>query len=259
MPYPKYNKKSEEDPRKERSNPEYPWVTGSVDIGGKEEINYVDPNSPETAFSHKLHYSGAFETDENAGDDKNGLKNTLNHEVRSYSSGGTSSTSDGNSDEALLNENGSKRRNYAGDDGTSTKGDRYSGAGGSNIGGTSQGGYTDHNGDSYVNTVGNHSYNHEGDISQHFDGDHTTSTNGNMQLMLGKGEYGIHVQKGNMDIKVDEGKYKVESKSEMYLKCDSPIEIQSASKITIKVGSSTVVLESGQITIKSGAIKFEKA
>ena len=67
----------------------------------------------------------------------------------------------------------------------------------------------------------------------------------------GVGEYGIHVQDGNMDTQLDNGQYRVASAKDM--------TFISTTKITIQVGTSSIVMEPGKITITSADVEFVKA
>lgn len=244
--YPKFNKKSMEGPtdsaRDDKREPKYPWVSGSADRNGASTYTYADPEKFEKSYIENFFHSAAFKVQENAEDGKNGLDNELNHESRSYNSGGSSKTTDGHQDSAALEAKGSSRENFAGDKGSAAKGQQYKGAGETSIDGSKDGGYSNHNGDTYSTTTGNRISEHTGNTASHHEGAKTQSVTGNKHNSV-KGEYGIHVQGGNMDIKVDSGKFQVKS--------DAVLTIESVAEIILKVGGSTVTITPSGITIKT--------
>lgn len=246
MTYPKFNKKSMEGPtdpsRKDKKEPKYPWVSGSADRNGATTYVYADPNQFDKSYIENFFHSAAFKIHENAPDGDNGLDNELNHESRNYNSGGSSRTTDGHQDSAALEAKGSSRENFAGDKGSAAKGQQYKGAGETAISGSKDGGYSNDNGDTYATTTGNRISEHAGNTASHCEGDKTQSVTGNKHNCV-TGEYGIHVQGGNMDIKVDSGKFKVKS--------DAVLTIESVAQIILKVGSSTVTITPSGITIKA--------
>lgn len=64
------------------------------------------------------------------------------------------------------------------------------------------------------------------------------------------GEHGTHVPNGNMDIQIDQGKFRLSSGNDLL--------ITSATKITLAVGSSTIVITPNDITITSaGTVNIE--
>jgi len=239
----KYNKKLEEAPYEVgRSNPKYPWIRGESDILGATTTIYADPDNYKESFTEKFNHDASFQINETADEDKKGLTNSLNHEVRQYSSGGHSLTTDGHQDNASLEGKGSLRENFAGDRGSSAKGNIYSGAGESNVNGSDAGQYNADNGDTYTTTTGNRISEHTGNTATHFEGDLTQSVTGNKISMI-DGEIGLHVQGGNMDIQVETGRFRVKSGAKLL--------IESVTEIEIKVGSSIINITSSGITINS--------
>jgi hypothetical protein len=92
---------------------------------------------------------------------------------------------------------------------------------------------------------------HEKDVIQSFGGVHYSTF---------QGDYGTHVQKGNMDVRVEKGKLQFNAAGDTgAFKSGKDMTIESGTKITIKVGGSSIVITDGEITIKSGSIKFEKS
>lgn len=246
MTFPKFNKKSMEGPtdpsRKDKREPEYPWMSGSADRNGASSYTYADPNKFDKSYIENFFHSAAFNIQENAPDGTNGLNNTLDHETRSYNSGGSSKTTDGHQDTAALDARGSSRQNFAGDIGSAAKGQQYNGAGETSIDGSKGGGYCNHNGDTYATTTGNRISEHTGNTSSHYEGAKTESVTGNKHNSV-KGDYGIHVQGKNMDINVSEGQFKVKS--------NATLTIESVNEIILKVGSSTITISPSGIIVQS--------
>ena len=246
MAYPKHNIKLEKGPtdpsRKDKREPKYPWVSGSADRNGATTYVYADPNQFDKSYIENFFHSAAFKIHENAPDGDNGLDNELNHESRSYNSGGSSHTSDGHQDTAALEARGSSRENFAGDKGCAAKGQQYNGAGETAICGSKDGGYSNHNGDTYATTTGNRISEHTGNTSSHHEGAKTQTVTGNKHNSV-KGEYGIHVQDGNMDIQVDSGKFQVKS--------GAKLTVESGVEIQLIVGSTYIKITSAGVVIQS--------
>lgn len=246
MTYPRFNKKSIEAPydserTEDKKKPKYPWVTGSVDDNGRAVSTYANPDKPDESFHEELHHNAGFDINEFS-KDKNGLKNSLHHETRSYNSGGASSTSDSHTDAANLEKKSSHRENFKGDRGQSAGGDIYSGAGGHAVGGSKGGGYNHDNGDSYNTSTGNRVSEHTGNTSVHHEGDKTSSVTGNKADVV-KGQYQMNIQ-GNMDIQVDSGKFRVKSGAQLTITSDTEVKII--------VGGSTVTITPSGVVIESG-------
>lgn len=237
----KYNKKLEDAPYDAgRSKPDYPWVRGESDIGGGSKMSYADPDKLHEAYVEEVHHNAGFEINENADDDKKGLKNKLTHEERSYSSGGSSSHSDGHIDKSTLDS--SMRTNVGVDNGVSVAGDSHSGAGGKMISSAQEGSFHDSvNGDTYLASDGAEIKDFKGDINHNIEGDHVVSITGNKHTILSKGEYGIHLQGGNMDVQADLGVIRFNSDVKLILSCGD---------------GTSITLEPGKITIKSADIEF---
>ena len=242
----KYNKKSEDAPYDAgRSTPDYPWVRGEADINGGSHFTYADPDKFEESYVEKFFHNAGFEITENAPDGKNGLTNKLSHEIRDYSSGGHSSHSDGQRDVATLDS--SIRTNAGLDHGTSAGNDTYQGSGGKMVASHQQGSFTDSvNGDTYMASDGAEIKDFVGDINHNIEGDHITSITGNKHTMLSQGEYGVHIQGGNMDIQVDSGQYRVKS--------GMTLTIESGVTIVLKVGGDTITLTGSGINISSAGV-----
>ena len=258
-----------------RSEPDYPNVFGEVDILGHSKIRYADPEKPDKAFTEEIGYAGNFKSEE-----ANGLRNELNKEVRSYTSGGHSHNSDGQ--HALYSQ--SNINTVAKQDiGITAGGTTYKGSGEQEVGGSAQGSFHhDTNGSTFRTS--------SGDLVQYYDGSVHTGANDYVIGTTGQrienvaGEYWVYAQ-GNIDIGGDqklqihsEGALNINTTSTMKLSstgtmtvnssaamainstatmtvgASGDITVQSQSKITFKVGSSEITMEAGKITIKGDLV-----
>jgi len=257
-----HNKKHPEDPRDKplgtlgAADPKYPWVGGTVDILGREDIHYADPDKPYEAFHKVLNHSGSSTITETAQNPKDALTNEFMYHKRSYAASGSSSYHEGHGEQASLVSTSSSVAQHTG---MQSGGNMYQGAGKLSIsasqGGTSGcttagDGYTSSNGDDYNEHVGNKSNNTEGNVVDTICGDKCTVISKGSNDTSGSGQYLINVQDGNMDTQVDGGKYRV--------KAGNDITIDSTTKITLVVGGSSIVIEPSKITITSAAVEFVK-
>ena len=239
-----------------KADPTYPFVSRTADELGRVFTTYADPDKPKEAYEEIIHHNGGFDIKQS--NDEKGLHNSLAPgESRSYTGGGSSRHSDGHTDDATSS---SSIGTFDVDRGRTAGGDTFNGSGGRNVGG-SQASYYQHNGtdgESYETTSGNVITHHEGDRNNNTEGDTVNSYVGNKYTIIssssngkGVGEYGIHVQDGNMDTQLDNGQYRVASAKDM--------TFISTTKITIQVGTSSIVMEPGKITITSADVEFVKA
>jgi hypothetical protein len=261
----KFNKKLEDGPWGEggRKQTEYPWVRGEADVNGGTNFTYANPKKPEDSSSVTFRHDASFVANE-YDSEKKGLTNQLNHENRSYISGGSSVNTDGHDDKkchATLNED------VVNDRGKATGGNMFDGVGGQRIGGAQQGAFENNaEGTTYKTSKGDVVTEHTGSEYNSLEGDKISSIKGNKIEIVSDGEYQLHVQGGNMDARVESGKLQIYSGDAMIVNTASTalyksiddMTVTSDSKITLKVGSSEIIITSGEITFKSGAIKFEK-
>lgn len=159
-----------------------------------------------------------------------------------YNADGTSSTTDGHSDEKT---GATKRSTTAGGEHSETAGNKYNAGGGVVISGSNDSQITHTSGDSFVPTSGNLTTDHEGNAHHNVVGDNIEQTTGH-RVTIVNGEKGISVIGGNMDTKVAGGKYQV--------KAAKAITIDSDTSITLQVGQTTVVITSSEITATVGGI-----
>lgn len=160
-----------------------------------------------------------------------------------YAADGTSSTTDGHADSKV---SGTSRTNTDGGTSSETGGNQYSGSGGHSVNGT-QGSQINSStsGDSFNTTEGSIVTDHTGNVNHNITGDFVEQITGNKVEII-NGEYGLNNQGGNVDIKLDSGKYR--------LKAADDILIDSDTKITLKVGGSTIVITPDNITITSARV-----
>lgn len=239
-----------------KSDPTYPFISGHADELGHSYSKFADPDKPKEAYEQTITHSGGFEIKQ--ANDEKGLVNILNPgEGRSYTGGGTSDHADGHKDDATSS---SKITTTNIDNGDTCGGNRFNGAGGQTIGGSNESSFEHIGtpGESYKTTSGNIVTHHEGHHNNNIEGDVMNTISGNKYTIVssgsgkgGTGQYGIHVQDGNMDTQIDSGQYRVFSMQDMTM--------ISTTKLTLQVGTSTIVLEPGKITITSADVEFVKA
>jgi len=117
-----------------------------------------------------------------------------------------------------------------------------------------------------VASTGNH-------VTDHNDGNHYVNMSNDFVTYIGGtkyesigGEYGIHLTNGNMDIKLDNGNYQINSSANVFVtsgaqvvvNASSNILITSLSGVTIKVGSQSIVITTSGITFNGSAISFNQ-
>jgi type VI secretion system secreted protein VgrG len=254
-----------------RSEPDYPFVGGFSDDLGRSEIFYADPDKPDKAFHEKIGYAGNF-----ASEEANGLRNELNIEVRSYTTGGHSHNSDGQ--HALYSQ--SNINQVAKQDlGLTAGGNTIKGSGEQELGGAAQSTYS-------VADGGNHYKAASGDVVYTADGDMNFGANGSFCIGTGGSriesvgeEYYLYAS-GNIDIGGEEklqvhstgalsinttatmnvistgimgiatqATMNVSSTGTMGINSQADVTIESASKITLKVGGSSIEITSGGIKL----------
>lgn len=262
----KFNKKLEDGPWGDdgRKQTEYPWVRGEADVNGGTNFTYANPEKPEDSSSVSFRHDASFVANE-YDSEKKGLTNQLNHENRSYVSGGSSVNTDGHDDKKV---HATQNEDVVGDGGKAIGGDNYDGVGGKRISGAQEGAFENNaEGTTYKTSKGDVVSEHTGNQHESLEGDKISSVKGNKIDVISDGEYQTHIQGGNMDTRVESGKLQLYSGDNMIVntaaeatyKSIGDMLITSDSKITIKVGSSEIIMTSGEITIKSSAIKFEQA
>ena len=189
MSYPKRNQKLPKDPRFNQDDgettPKYPYVTGEVNRLGSEKWRYENPYEDDKSIHATLEVNGSYTFDVNHSEDGKEVKTSFNNgQVRNYTSGGSSSSSEGGTDHATW---GSSRDNVAGDKGQSVVKDKHTGVGGQSINvGQSPSIEHTNNGDGYKSTEGNRIQDHKGHIATNLEGSLTQSISGNYMLMLAK-------------------------------------------------------------------------
>ena len=153
-----------------------------------------------------------------------------------YNADGTSKTTDGHADEKV---SGSSRTTISGASHNEVAGNKYDGAGGVVVTGSNDSQITHSSGDIFHTTDGNHITDHTGTVNHNITGDFVEQITGH-KVSIVNGEFGTNVQGGNVDVQVNDGKYR--------LKAAKEILIDSDTSITLKVGQSTIVITSDTIT-----------
>lgn len=245
-----HNKKLPVDPWSEKDiELKYPWVYGEQDNLGGVSFKYRNLKEPDKNSSLTINPSGSYETVQQDADRKE-IKTSLNPgETRTYTGGGSSTQTDGHSDE---NNESTKRTTVAGDFGLQGAKNLLQGFAENVIQGSkNQSTFTMGASESkvYQASKGDIIKDHSGSEHSSYEGDKVTTVKGNNINMIQEGDYSLHVQAGNYDVQVQ---------TKGRIKTDSDLLIESTTKINIKVGSSEIIITDGEITIKSGSIKFEK-
>lgn len=221
-----------------RSTAVYPNIYGETGPNGEQNIG-SQFGSLETAFTQKTDITSGYHIVENTADGKNSIQTFEHSNKFSYGSGGTSTHNDGNQASSTK---GQTHNVTTGSRGVQTGKDTHEGNGGSKVGGTGgDGSFRNHTGGTeFVTTSGDHVTQHDGNVHKNLKGDQVDAVAGNKYTIVNH-DYGVHVQSGNYDIKVDSGQFHANSGSD--------ITITSSTKITFKVGQSSIVMTPQGITI----------
>ena len=235
------------------STPEYPWVHVEQDTNGRHVAKHANPEKPDESFHFTMEHNGQFKNLEipKGGGDYNGQKIEMNHDVRSLATGGASRQTNGHED---FRGETSHRQNIGGGALKAVVGNMFNGIGKNEVKGVVEGLFRHVTGgssaDNYSTVEGDHTQRFEGNRLEHVEGDHVTTLGANKYEILNNGEYGIHVQNGNMDTMVENGKFKIECTTD-------EIIVKSPTKITLKVGDSYIEITPSNITIKSQTVTVE--
>jgi hypothetical protein len=96
----------------------------------------------------------------------------------------------------------------------------------------------------HVQTSGGESHNfHSKDVATTYGGAHYE--------IVKDGDWGVHIQDKNMDVRVEKGKMQLNAAKDDF-------NLKSGKKIFCEVGKSTITIEKDKITIKSPQVVFEK-
>jgi hypothetical protein len=222
-------------------------MTGSLSKNGRMEIFHEDHKDPTKSWSEHQTADGSWKTTEYLTSE---IAQTNEHDLghrREYVGKGKSEQVDQNS-AAAGGEN--RHEDYKKDTGAVTGNNKYDGTAKKEIGGSGEGSFKNNTGgDTYATSNGNIVHLHSGHVHMANEGDHVESVQGNKHVMVGEGEYGIHVQGGNMDVSVETGRMHLYSGSIMVANSPSPIFITSLTNIRLQVGASIISLTPAGITI----------
>lgn len=218
----------------------YGYTTGYRDILGNQTIVHANPDEPENYVKLVMDATGSYETIE-YDSQENAHKTSLNTgRTSSYTVGGETSHVDGHKDSSVES---TSRENVTGDKGVACK---------TNYQTSTEGTIIAHNrfkkefvvaasdSKSFSGSYGDQVNEHSGNWHEAFEKDHVQAVSGNKITMIEKGDYAIHVQKGNYDNHISE-------KGRIY--ADNDILIESGTKITLKVGESSIVITGSSIKI----------
>lgn len=228
----------------------YPYVGGENDLVGASHFKLAHPDFPDASCSEEVKADGSYHTLEVDKED-HAIRNSLDvGHARHYVGAGSSKNIGGN-DAGYTQAN--KQNIVAKDHGKEVGENNHDGVGkGRYFGQKGDSFYHNTGGKTYVATSSGSSGGGSADHISHFEcdthtysnGDHISSITGNKHVMIGSGEYGIHVQKGNMDTQIDNGKHRISAGSD--------IIITSGTKITLQVGNSKIIIDGSSITISVG-------
>lgn len=228
----------------------YPFIGGENDLVGASHFKLAHPDYPQASCSEEMKADGSYQTME-VDKSNNAIRNQLDSgHLRHYVNAGSSKNTGGN-DAGYTQSN--KQNIVARDHGKEVGNNVHDGAGGGRyFGQKGDSFYHNTGGKTYVATSSGSSGGGSADHISHFEcdthsysnGDHIHAVVGNKHVMISNGEYGIHVQKGNMDTQVDNGKIRISSGSDMLF--------VSSSKITLQVGDCSIVMDGKTITLSVG-------
>ena len=247
MADPFLNKKSPQDPVDgKKSEPEYPWMSGHSDRNGRYQIAYADPDKPNQSFDQTFNHDGSNKTNLALEGKDQGVSYSLKNHSIGYSKGGTTTTSEGHSDNrcrtSRCNFEGGSQINVGGSSGTAVS----QGIITATALGSATGVVPASQADNYRYVSGDNTVRYDGNEFVHRDGSSMTTIGDTKYEVVKGGEWGLHVQSGNFDIQVDSGQGR--------LFVQQPLLVESPTKITFKVGGSTITMEPGQITLVSDRI-----
>jgi hypothetical protein len=243
-----HNKKLPEiDAQKEKFEFTYPYFTCEQDDNGKYHFAFHDPENPKNSTLIEMDHNGGYRATmpDDGASKGDGINVSMNPgHTAEYISGGSSNHTDGHTDY------------YTGDTHQSVvSGDMQHQSGGSafssaadkimhltqdffkNIG---AGGAESKE---YHTSKGDVIEQHSGHKHTEHEGDKIEKITGNKHLIIEKGESGIHLQKGNMDIQLDKGKYRVWASDK--------IIIESKTMIYLQVGNSYISIQPDGIEIST--------
>lgn len=232
--------------------PKYGTIYGFQGILGEHKFVFSNPAEPENYSYQEVDASGTYKTLQKS-KEKVEIQTCLDvGEKRSYCAGGTSNHCDGNVDQKNMS---TSRKDTVGDDGESIGGKKFvthvqgqyrvAGSADANFVLDSQQASPLSKTKSFFATDGDRIYEHDGDDNSAYTGDYVQAVTGNKISMVEKGDYAVHVQKGNYDCHVA-------ANGRIYT--DKDLLIESGTKITLKVGGSTIEITPSNITIKSARI-----
>lgn len=216
---------------------EYPYNQATITRGGH-EIHIND--APGMESLRIAHTQGSYVEIDRTGR----FVQAVVGKTYNYHTDGVSTTVDGHNDTKV---GGTQRTNVDGSATQEIKGNQYQGAGGIMISGSGDSELQHVSGDKFTTINGNITTEHTGNTSHSIVGDYVLSVKGQHYKML-NGEYGIHSQKGNIDIKLDAGRFRLFDQG--------PILIESTTLMTLKVGTSMIIIDPTGVTIKAPTVKF---
>lgn len=243
--------------------PKYPYMSGSASYFSH-EVCYQNPEEYSKSYYEKLTITAGYQTSEVL-EEEGGLNKSFDFHERSYNKKGVHKYTESHMTD------GSKGHNASvsfGERGTQTAKNHLSGIGQSKI----EVAHSSYNNYSATGSLNNAYGSGSGDGSTlvetnqftYYQADHADTVAGSKYSIVNQGEYGIHVQQGNMDTRVEKGKLQIYSGDKMIVNTASTMDTKSAqdmtitsqTKILLTVGSSYILIEPSKITIKSPVVEI---
>ena len=229
---------------------------------GKLSVSYDDEDDPQRSFKFDLDDNGSYKGSQAKG---TGLVTTLTAaQERKYCSKGSGTHADGNIE---CSTNGNQSTVAKKDVGEQAGGSKLEGNQ-KKIGGSKEGDVSISH-DNQTNIIkGNNRLFVEKNNNIRVDVNQVT-TIGGLSHQNNKGDYGLFIEKGTYDAKVETGKYRIDaaknisilSHDQINLSAEEGtgfINLKALNKITFTVGDSSITIEPSKITIKSAAIEFKQ-
>ena len=229
------NKKLPNDPIDQGVTPTYPWDPVEMDVNGAYVRKYSNPDDASNAFVEKMDHDGSYEITQ-----ASGLKSKLSGDVREYVTGGSSHAVDGHVDTST---GGSVSHVVEGEHGVQSKGSMYVATGGAHVVAAAEG-TVQHD----VGSAANHLKSASGIASEVYDDNHFSYVGkdkqevivGTQVVIIQSGENALHVQAGNMDTRVENGKYQVYSGGDMNIICGGTLTIKNSQGVSITISGTNI-------------------
>lgn len=227
----------------------YPNIYVTQGIDGYQLIRSLEPGN-EAFF--EIMPSGSYRSHGPKGEE---VRVTMGKK-HEYGADGASRTYDGHVDEKV---GGTHRQAVDGSKHTEVAGNKFEAGGGIAISGTKDSKIDSQTqGDKFETTKGSLTTERTGNVHSSIIGDYVASVDGQRHETIKTGEYGIHVQDGSYDLRIETGKSKFYSLDDMLSESTTKItNMVGASSNTIMTPSEITIQTTKKITIQVGGSKIE--